>query len=272
MVNLKKASLPSQRQQQVAIRTRKPLTWWFGFFHYSLVFSTQLSLAAFNHHFIRVFIWITVAFISSTSAAQRKVCRAPRRLVYRGKVSHVLSGVSLQMMTVGSAEPQSPNESLMRGSQGEFGGVTAEAAAMLEDVSQKACRQETFKRQQKANSRKQFHSALIMRFFFLLFCSVLKVCKTWFETFGDLSGWHSGTWVSSGRFWIQFQHSLCVFISSTDWNIHFRLTENSLVPLDVCVSPGRIPASHLATLVRINAASQRADVGKYSREDILWHL
>lgn len=117
----------------------------FLFFHYSLVFSTQLSLAAFNHHFIQDFIWITVAFISSTSAAQRKVCRAPRRLVYRGKVSHVLSGVSLQMMTVGSAEPQSPNESLMRGSQGEFGGVTAEAAAMLEDVSQKACRQEMFK-------------------------------------------------------------------------------------------------------------------------------
>lgn len=146
----------------------------FLFFHYSLVFSTQLSLAAFNHHFIQVFIWITVASISSTSAAQRKMCRAPRRLVYRGKVSHVLSGVSLQMMTVGSAELQSPNESLMRGSQGEFGGVTAEAAAMLEDVSQKACRQETFKRHQKANPRKHFHSALIMRFYGF---KCFKVCK-----------------------------------------------------------------------------------------------
>lgn len=141
----------------------------FLIFHHSLVFSTQLTLAAFNHHFIQVFIWITIAFISSTSAAQRKVCRAPRRLVYRGKVSHVLSGASLQMMTGGSAEPQSPNESLMRGSQGEFGGRTAEAAAMLEDVSQKACRQETFKRQLKANLRKHFHSAL-MRFYSVLKC------------------------------------------------------------------------------------------------------
>lgn len=105
----------------------------FVFFYCSHVFSTHchLSLAAFNHHFIEGFLWFKVALIFSTSAAQRKVCWAPFRVVYRGKVSHVLSGVSLQMMTVGSAEPQSPNEILMRGSQGELGVVTAESAAAV---------------------------------------------------------------------------------------------------------------------------------------------
>lgn len=80
------------------LRTTKPLTW-----HHcdcSHVFSTVISCL--YHQCIQVFKWIVVAFIYSTSVAQRKVCWALYRVVYRGKVSHVLSGVLLQMMTVGS--------------------------------------------------------------------------------------------------------------------------------------------------------------------------
>lgn len=77
----------------------KPLSWCLS--DCSHVFSTELSSAAFNRRWTRVFARIAAAFISS--AAQRKVCRAPRGVcdVYRGKVSHVSSGVSLQMLTFG---------------------------------------------------------------------------------------------------------------------------------------------------------------------------
>lgn len=137
----------------------KPLAWRFS--DCSHVFSTELSSAALNRRWTRGFLRGSQPLSFPPRPGGRCVgLHAGVCDVYRGKVSHFWSGVSLQMITYGA---------LMKPLRGPLK-VNLVTARRTETLATRPAGRKC----QRSEPRKHFHAASVIRFVALLLVSVLK--------------------------------------------------------------------------------------------------